>query len=178
MRALYLIGFRASGKTTVGRALAAQRNFSFLDLDEEWERREGVSILAYVERAGIEAFRRKEFSLLRSVDEKLQTSAQEGWVVATGGGVVEWPESLALLGASPVPKGYLTAPPEELWARIQHLPERQKIGKIEDFPALRRLWERRLPLYEKIATFRVESRDINESLAQVDSQALWPLERT
>lgn len=80
---MWLIGFRAAGKTTLGRALAAELGSSFLDLDEELERREGRTILELVAAEGEAAFRDREEALLREV------GAREGVVVATGGGCVE-----------------------------------------------------------------------------------------
>ena len=45
--------------------------------------------------------------------------------------------------------------------------ERRKIGDLSDFAALQALCRKRRPFYEKIATFRTESRDISDCLAQL-----------
>jgi len=47
-----LIGFRGAGKTTVGKFLAERLNLPFLDLDDEVQRRVGLSIKEMVERYG------------------------------------------------------------------------------------------------------------------------------
>ena len=61
---IYLIGPRASGKSSVGRALAARLDWNFLDMDEEIVSRSGRSISAIVAAQGWEGFRQEESSLL------------------------------------------------------------------------------------------------------------------
>lgn len=165
---LWLIGFRASGKTTLGRALAQAAGAAFLDLDEEWERRAGESILAFVEREGINAFRREEEGLLREASSRLE---REALVVATGGGCVDWQPSRDILLQSRSPKAYLSVPAELLWERLKEEEDRRKIGQLTDIDAMRKLLETRRPFYEKIATFRLESQDIEESLTAL--KRLW-----
>ncbi len=83
---VYLIGYRASGKTTVGRALAARLCRDFVDTDHLVEAEAGREITAIFEQSGEETFRHLESEILRRVCER---SAQgEELVVATGGGVV------------------------------------------------------------------------------------------
>lgn len=80
---LALIGFRASGKSTLGPLVARSLGWVFVDMDEELTRSFGDSIAVWVERFGWERFRHEEAQLL----ERL--SRQTHIVVATGGGVVE-----------------------------------------------------------------------------------------
>jgi shikimate kinase len=159
MKGYYLIGFRAAGKTTLGRRLAAELGHGFLDLDEEWEKRSGRGIGELVAEQGIEAFRREEEKLLRELDGKSDPT----WI-ATGGGIVEWEPSLQILARSRREKIYLEVPAEELWRRLEPYPERKKIGNLHNFSALEALLEKRRPLYEKIATRRLENRVITSAL--------------
>ncbi len=78
-----LIGFRASGKSTVGPLVARSLDWSFVDMDEELSRFFGSSITEWVERFGWERFREEEAKLLEEL------SGRVGIVVATGGGIVE-----------------------------------------------------------------------------------------
>lgn len=80
---LALVGFRASGKSTVGPLVARSLGWVLVDMDEELTRSFGDSIAAWVERFGWARFRQEESRLL----ERL--SRQTHIVVATGGGVVE-----------------------------------------------------------------------------------------
>jgi shikimate kinase len=79
---IFLIGFRATGKTSVGERLAGKLGCRFIDTDQRICLKKGSSIKAIVEREGWEGFRRCEREVL---EEVAQVS---GCVVATGGGAV------------------------------------------------------------------------------------------
>ncbi|WP_375435715.1 shikimate kinase [uncultured Hymenobacter sp.] len=78
---LYLIGMPGSGKTTLGRGLAAAYELPFLDLDEELVRQEGRSIPVIFEAEGEVYFREREAAVLRDV-----VARYPQMVLATGGG--------------------------------------------------------------------------------------------
>lgn len=88
---LVLIGYRATGKTSVGKALAAQLQRPFVDLDEVLVQEAGCSIADMVARGGWEDFRRREKELVCRLGQA------RGQVLATGGGVVLDPENVELL---------------------------------------------------------------------------------
>lgn len=77
---IYLIGFMGSGKTALGRRLAAQMGRSFLDLDAEVEASSGMAIPAIFSRYGEARFRAMEETALATV------ARQSGYIVALGGG--------------------------------------------------------------------------------------------
>ena len=79
---ILLVGFMASGKSTVGRELACSMGWRFVDVDAEVERRAGRTIPDLFREDGEAAFRRLED---RTARELLQ---EPGVVMATGGG---WP---------------------------------------------------------------------------------------
>ncbi|MGE5255077.1 MAG: shikimate kinase [Hyphomicrobiales bacterium] len=79
---IFLIGYRGTGKSAVGRGLATILKRPWLDMDEELTHRLGTTLQAYVGRWGWPSFRREEKSLLQEVCRR------NGWVVSTGGGVV------------------------------------------------------------------------------------------
>jgi shikimate kinase len=78
-----LVGMMGSGKTTVGRLVAARLESSFSDTDEEVEAFAGVSVQQMFERSGEAAFRRAETDALTTV---LAPCGPR--VVAVGGGAV------------------------------------------------------------------------------------------
>lgn len=107
---IYLIGPRASGKTTLGRLLAERLDRPFLDLDEEFRRTRGETIAALVAREGWERFREIERDILAG------TAKTPGRVVATGGGVVLLAENRKILARGIVI--YLQTDPGRLAARL------------------------------------------------------------
>ena len=80
MKHLVLVGLPGSGKTTLGRAVAAQLSLPFLDFDEEIERRTGLSPAPFFREHGEAAFRAQELALSREL------GARHTIVVAPGGG--------------------------------------------------------------------------------------------
>lgn len=79
---LILIGMPGSGKTTLGRELAGELNKTFVDIDQEIEQAEGLSISAIFDKYGEEHFRNLETAMLS------RFCTQSGLVISTGGGVV------------------------------------------------------------------------------------------
>ncbi len=78
-----LIGYRASGKTTVGRIVAARLGRPFLDSDAEIERRTRKSIAQHFADDGDAAFREVEARTLRDLFRDFPDA-----IVATGGGAI------------------------------------------------------------------------------------------
>lgn len=78
--ALFLIGMMASGKSTVGKALAARLGWDFFDVDREVERRTGVTVAEIFEKEGEAGFRRRETEMMAEL------TIRPGCIVAMGGG--------------------------------------------------------------------------------------------
>src|SRR5262245_57732530 len=93
-RNIILTGFMGSGKSTVGRRLAARLGWRFADLDRLVERRAGLPVAEIFRRRGERAFRRLEHRVIRSLRRK------RGWVVAAGGGAPVYRPSRAALRAA------------------------------------------------------------------------------
>lgn len=108
---IYLIGFMCSGKSTVGRALAALLGLPFTDLDRVAEQRVGP-LLPFVQREGEEAFRRVEAEVLA---ELIDSGAG---VIACGGGTpVQGDNMNRLLAAGAVV--WIDVPLDVLMPRIE-----------------------------------------------------------
>jgi shikimate kinase len=135
---LYLVGFMGSGKTSVGRRLAELLGWTFLDLDEEIEKREGKPIP--------EIFRLRGEKHFRSLERQELGRASQGGrtVVAVGGGTfcsVENQEIITRTGISI----WLDAPIELLFARCSASPALRPLFTGMD--EMTKLLERRLPSY-------------------------------
>lgn len=88
---IVLIGMPASGKTTVGKALAESLGRSFFDSDEEIVKREGIAVSEIFAVKGEEYFRKCESEVIKEL------SALQSSVIATGGGAVLNPRNTDLL---------------------------------------------------------------------------------
>lgn len=88
---IVLSGFMGTGKTKVGRTVARLAGMAFIDVDEEIEKRSGMSIPDMFEALGEPEFRRRETEAIRDISAHQQT------VIATGGGAVVNPENVFLL---------------------------------------------------------------------------------
>jgi shikimate kinase len=62
---IYIVGFMASGKSTIGRHLAHRLGWSFYDTDQEIEAAEKMAISEIFEQRGEAEFRRIETEVLR-----------------------------------------------------------------------------------------------------------------
>lgn len=99
-RPIYLIGYMAAGKTTVGKRLAERIGWHFVDLDNAFLQIHGYTPNEYIRQFGIDAFRRKEKYVLEDIADM---SPYENVVYATGGGYPCYEdnmECLAELGTS------------------------------------------------------------------------------
>ena len=77
---IYLVGYMYSGKTSVGKRLARQLGYAFVDLDELFEQRYKISIPDFFSRYDEAAFRKLEHDML------LSTADMDDCVISTGGG--------------------------------------------------------------------------------------------
>lgn len=159
-----LVGYRATGKTTLGRLIAKYINWSFVDMDEMLTERLGMSIASWVSMKGWESFRRSESELLKEL------SGRERIVVSTGGGVVEDPENRELLRKSFFVL-WLRACPKNICRRLK-----QDLVSIDQRPSLtgagileevETVLKRREPLYSSVAHLIIKTdEDGPEELAK------------
>ncbi len=82
-----LIGFMGSGKSAVGKRLAAELGCRFVDADDEVERAMGISIVDAFSRHGEEYFRRHEEETVHHLIDAAE-SRGDGTVISLGGGAV------------------------------------------------------------------------------------------
>lgn len=142
-RNIYLIGMRASGKTTVGRALAAELGCVLLDTDALVTEASGCSIEAIVAEHGWDHFRRLESEALS------RAAALPGKVVATGGGIVLAAENRELMYKTGV-SFYLAADAGLLVGRLLRDPnhaQRPALTALDLHDEIATVMTEREPLY-------------------------------
>jgi shikimate kinase len=155
-RGVILVGFMGAGKSSVGRAMAEQLGWTFEDLDDRIERREGRTVSEIFRASGEEGFRLAEHTALKELLRELRSGVQR--IVALGGGAFAQKENARLIEAGAVSTVFLDAGVNELWQRCRQQAERQGIerpllGSLERFSEL---YEARQPHYLK-ASFRQET---------------------
>src|SRR5260370_38013393 len=93
VRALFLVGFMGAGKSSVGRALGERLGWTFVDLDERIERREGRAVAELFRSSGEQKFRRAERAALDVLVKELRSAS--AMIVALGGGAFVQKENAA-----------------------------------------------------------------------------------
>ena len=153
-RRIFLIGMMGVGKSTIGRLLARQTGFEFIDCDHELEARNGVTIATLFEVEGEESFRQRESALL---DELTQRS---GVVLGTGGGAVLRDENREWLRARGLVI-YLHASVDEILRRTQSDRSRPLLQTDDRRTRIEELIRSRRELYEGAAHLSFHSGAVN-----------------
>jgi XRE family aerobic/anaerobic benzoate catabolism transcriptional regulator len=108
-----LIGLRGAGKSTLGKLLAKKIGWTFVELNKEIERQNGLSVAEIIALYGQEGFRRMEQTALTQL-----LARKAPMVLATGGGIVSEPLTFDLILSS-FYTIWLKAEPEEHMARVR-----------------------------------------------------------
>ncbi len=141
-----LIGLPGSGKSAVGRRLAARHEATFIDLDEAIEREAGVRIPEIFAAEGEAGFRARERAIIAGLGEADRTPGLRR-VIAPGGGAIVDPRNRWRLFRGRVPV-WLDGRPEILAQRLRRSPNvRPLITGRDPIRALRELTTARVRFY-------------------------------
>ena len=161
---LALIGFMGAGKTSVGRLVAEQLHFDYLDTDELIQSRTGRPIAEIFSTDGEAAFRKMESDLVGELAARTKT------VISTGGGLPVNPQNLLNL------KKYslvvcLWASPEKIWERVKNQTHRPLLHDADPQKKIRELLAVREPFYRQAdVLLNTELRSVREVAQQVGYQ--------
>jgi shikimate kinase len=147
---IYLVGFMAAGKTTLGRMLADELGWQFVDIDTDIEHREHTSIAEIFETRGEEAFREIETAVIAAWVHKVQRGVPT--VIALGGGAFTRDPNYDMLEENGITV-WLDCP---LHAVERRVAENSARPLARDLERMRVLYEERLPAYWR-ADFRVDA---------------------
>jgi shikimate kinase len=153
-KAIILIGYRGSGKTSVGERVAAELDRPFFDTDALVEKQARMPIEAIVSKMGWTHFREREKQVIESV------SGKPNRVIATGGGAVMDPANVVYLKRN----GWI------FWLRAEAQILRQRIAKDQDagkdrpsltgtdpLKEIQAVLAQRDPVYQQICDFVIDT---------------------
>lgn len=158
-----LIGLRGAGKSTLGKLLAKKIGWTFIELNREIERLNGLSVAEIMALYGQEGFRRMEQTALTQV-----LTSKEPVVLATGGSIVSEPVTFDLLLSS-FYTVWLRARPEEHMARVRKQGDMRPMeSDRSDMHELRTILLSREPFYARAAA-EVDTADltVDETIARL-----------
>ncbi len=164
MTHLILIGFKHTGKTSLGRSLAERMGRGFIDLDEEIVRAhqakgdKHVSCREILNEHGEEYFRELEHETLQSV-----LDSSEDFVLAVGGGTPMTARNQDLMKTHHVV--HVSAPKSIVFERIMINGKPAFFPKEADtFDSFQQLWSERIPVFDSLAHVKIENNDSLEKL--------------
>ena len=151
---IVLIGYRCSGKTSVGNIVAKRLARSFLDTDAMIEDRADLTIEEIISRNGWERFRDIERKVIREV------SGREGLVIATGGGVVTDEENVLNLKKT----GFIVWLKGDVGVLKTRMEKDDETGKkrpsltgADPMEEIRKVLDVRNPLYRKAGDLAIDT---------------------
>jgi shikimate kinase len=150
LRPVVLVGMMGSGKTAVGKALAARLGLAFLDSDAAIEEAAQASIAEIFGRDGEAFFRDREAEVISRL------LAAGPAVVSTGGGAFMAERNRAAIATRGV-SVWLDVPLDLLWERVRHKDSRPLLRTADPRATLAELYEVRVPVY-RLADIRVPGR--------------------
>ncbi len=148
---IVLIGYRGTGKSLVGHAVAKRLAMTYISMDEVIVASTEMSIPEIVDKHGWPKFREMESVLSREL------ASQDHIVVDTGGGVIERSENMQALGKDAC-VFWLKASVDVIVARIEKDTQRPALVEGKTFTEeVSEVLSRRLPKYEAAAHYEIDT---------------------
>lgn len=148
---ILLIGYRGTGKSVVGKMVAATLGMKYISMDARIVEKAGMSIPEIVEKHGWPAFRDLESEVARELAQL------DNLVIDSGGGVIERPENIAALQVNSRIV-WLKASVASIVARIQGDTERPSLTGGKSFTEeVAEVLERRTPKYANAAHCEIDT---------------------
>lgn len=152
-----LIGYRATGKSTIARLLAEKLNAPWIDSDQEIERQAGKTIAEIFAEEGETVFRNFEERIIAELCQS------EDLILATGGGAILREPTRQILRASG-PVLWLTASAETIAQRMRQdattRTSRPNLTNLPPLEEIRHLLEVRQPYYQETASLEITTENV------------------
>ena len=164
---IVLIGYRCSGKTSVGKRLARKQGWLFVDTDDRLTEKAGRSVREIVADSGWEGFRRLERDVIQEVCGRNNT------VIATGGGAVLDPANVAAMQKSGRVV-WLKVSPQTVKERMLRdgntVDQRPSLTVNNPYAEITEVLNSRIPSYEQAMDFSVDTE--GRSILEV-AEIIW-----
>lgn len=160
---IVLIGFMGSGKTTVGKQLAINLGYRFLDTDQYIEKTTNKKIRDIFASQGEDAFRAMECGTMKDVANMDHT------VIATGGGLPISEQSRIYVKRAGLVI-YLKANEETLWKRLEKDHTRPLLSGNNPKEKIHSILLERAPIYQQVSDYVVEvdNRNLGDIIKEIE----------
>jgi shikimate kinase len=150
------------GKSTLGKLLANQLKYQFVDSDEQVEKNTHMTIKELFEQYGESHFRRLEYQTICEISKK------NNQVIATGGGVIKNLDNIRTLKQNGIIV-YLQAPPERIYENVKNDKNRPLLDTEDKMGKIKKLLKERVDLYKEASDIIVDVNkgSIKENLEQI-----------
>lgn len=165
---IVLLGYMASGKSTIGKLLANQKHVEFIDLDTYIEKRENASVKELFQKKGEIYFRKQETFYLQEI-----LDSNKHFVLALGGGTPCYSNNMELIKTSTKNSVYLKATIPTLLSRLQQEKhQRPLVAEISEENLTefigKHLFER-APFYEQATiSVKIDNKEIAEIVQEIE----------
>jgi shikimate kinase len=151
---IFFIGMMGAGKSSIGKLLSKKTGLSFIDLDEEIVRKEGLSVNKVFTLKGERYFREIEAKILKTV---------KGSICACGGGIILNQNNVDFIKNHGI-SIFLNAEIEELIRRLVNSKDRPILKNKIKRDELEKIWRQRKKSYIKSADLILETEHKSKEL--------------
>ncbi len=157
---LFLIGYRGTGKTTLGKIVAKKLNRKFIDTDDLIVQIAKKTIPRIFSEDGEEKFREIETNALKIASE------EKNAIISCGGGIIVKEKNFKILKTGIV--CLLTASEETIYKCIYNDKNRPSLTNKDPKTEIHEVLEFRMPLYKKAANFEISTDYFVETQKEFD----------
>ncbi len=157
---IYLLGFMGTGKTSVGKRLAQTLGYTFIDSDEEIEKKCSMEIKDIFAKYGEDYFRKLEREFIDG------GHPASNCVISCGGGLVcrdGMPELVKSKGIAIV----LFSRPDEILERIGKNDKRPLLNVENPLEKIRELLDARMPYYRRSGVMIATDKDLHKTVDHI-----------
>lgn len=154
MTNIFLVGPMGAGKTTIGKLLASELAYNFVDSDREIEQRAGADISWIFDVEGEAGFRKRECNVIADLAEG------DRLVIATGGGAVLNDNTRKIMQSHGFTV-YINAPLKVLLERTSQDKSRPLLQVKDPESSFRKILEEREHLYQEVANIQLSSHSLS-----------------